>query len=385
MTGHVDHVEQDRADLAPYLRLYRLEPLGWLLERSRLPLPVVGALFVAIYFGVLLVMHAQIGDPAPATIAELFGHPTTRFYYPNLIGITYDLIGNPLYFVLLVIMRSYVPPQFVRLQQAGMLVERRTDSPVVAWLGRLVRARWMQIALTTVLPLLVGLLLYQNYVRVFPPATLPDQYAVFLSLLGNYVKLVLLVQTAYLFLILSRHRIHVNLQPNHPDQCAGLSPFGNLALISYAFLFLLAAVQAVGTSAGGTALERALTSAGGATALIYLWLLFPLAVIFVFERLLYQPHRTLVAALQAQLEASGQAWVARHRALLDQAQSAAQDAPLPNLKAGLEQLEAWASLEQVLREMPTWPISRGTLRLLGTLVNPLLPMLLPAISALLQP
>ena len=91
-------------DTSLYLGIYKREPLGWfLVEKLRLSPIMVGVVAIFLYFGVLIILHNIAGHPLPVNLKELFSYPSTYYYYPNLIGVAYDLIGNPLFFVFLVI------------------------------------------------------------------------------------------------------------------------------------------------------------------------------------------------------------------------------------------------------------------------------------------
>jgi hypothetical protein len=118
MVNNLKPTEITHYNLDQFLKVYEREPLGHLLcDKLRLPLSFVYCIFVFVYFGVLLSLHTILKTPYPATIRDVFQYPSTTFYYPNILGIAYDLIGNPIQFVLLVFLRKYICSQFLVLSQ----------------------------------------------------------------------------------------------------------------------------------------------------------------------------------------------------------------------------------------------------------------------------
>ena len=102
-----------------YLNLYKQEFIGKILvDHLRLSMPVIGGVFVFVYFGILLVLHSIAGHPLPSTLGDVFKNPSSYFYYPNLIGVTYDLVANPLLIVLLMVFRDFIPRQFMQIGRA---------------------------------------------------------------------------------------------------------------------------------------------------------------------------------------------------------------------------------------------------------------------------
>ncbi len=211
-----------------------------------------------------------------------------------------------------------------------------------------------------------------------------DRYCVFLSFVARYAGVAVLVQLGYVFLILSRYDYAFRLHLNHPDKCSGLLRFGRLALAAYAYLFVFAMMQAVGT----TSLERLLGGADGIGALAYLWIVFPLALLFVFGTLAYRPHLTMRRLQMDYLVPATAAWTDYHQRI-----SASIDAEVTRTAALLSEetwsqirddlalLEAWAKLTKDVQDMHTWPVSKPVIRLMAVFVNPLWPMLLPLVIA----
>ena len=375
-----------------YLSVYQVEPLGRILvDGLRLPIPVITILFMFLYFGVLLILHTAAGHPLPLDVQGAFRLPAPHYYYPNLIGITFDLIGNPLFFVFLCVLRRHVPRQFVRLAQADLIRERR---PSTRW-HRLVRRvtvhPGVQHSAAWILPLLSGLNSAVLTWLTDPPADLPGRYALFLTFLGSYATTAVVVQLVYVFLILSNHTLEVRLNLAHPDQCAGLAPLGNLAIAAYVFLFCWAMVQAVGLSAGGGAIERLILDASGSFAFLYLWILFPLGCALIYDRLVYQPHRALRDLQRQVLEASSRNWTRTHHqihthlvgTLGDPEQAGAIEVDR-TFDDELALLENWAKLDATIAQTHTWPISRARFRVMSVLVNPFVPILIPTITDTIQ-
>jgi hypothetical protein len=385
-------IDQTTGEIHQYLRIYEIEPLGWVLaDWLHLPIPVIGGVFAFLYFGVLLVLHNIAGHPLPTNLRELFHHPSTHYYYPNLIGIGFDLIGNPLFFVFLAILKHYIPRQFVKLEQDGLIKERRSLSCLARFVRFSARNRRAQIIAMIVIPVVVSSSSAVLSIWVLQPADTPGKYAIFLSLLGTYAKSVVVVQLVYIFLILSNYSLDMKLNLAHPDHCSGLAPFGNLAMAVYAFLFFLAMFQAIGTSAGGGALEKTVINISGSVAYLYLWFLFPLAILYVLDQLLYTPHRAMRDLQRRYLETSSRSWTSYHQNILASLLRVIEVSEDPligktNLSFGddLELLETWARLDKYVTEMHTWPISKSTFRTIAILVNPLVPILLPGIVSFIR-
>ncbi len=370
-----------------YLRIYKKEPLGRILvDQLHLSPIVIGGIAAFLYFGVLIVLHNMAGHPLPVDLQELFSHPSTHYYYPNLIGIAFDLIGNPLFFIFLAIYRRYIPDQFIKLGQDDLINEKHSSTRLARFAQFLGCNRVAQITAIIVFPVVVSLSLAILSIQVFQPTDTPGQYAIFLSLLGTYAKSVVLIQLFYVFLILNNYTLTLKLNLAHPDQCGGSSPFGNLAIAIYIFLFVWAMFQAIGTSVGGGALEKAAVNISGSTAYLYLWILFPIAALYVFDRLVYKPHKALTDLQRRYLEPSSSNWTNYHKDILKNLKKAIEESkqPIASKSQGsfgdeLELLETWAKLDKYITETHTWPISKSSFRTMAILVNPLVPMLLPTI------
>jgi hypothetical protein len=339
-----------------------------------------------LYFGVLLVLHSIAGTPRPTDIGDLFPHPSTFFYYPNFIAITYDLVGNPLLLALLIFFRSYLFNQFVQLEQSGLIGEKPTTSRINRLLYLLGTNSRVQTLVAVVLPLLVAALGLVVDVIVYSPQGAPSQYSVFLSLLGRYARMAALIQFIYVFVILGNYKFDFRLHFNHPDKCSGLAPFGKLAIAGYIYLFVHAMMQAIGTAAGGTAFERALRSITGSFALVYLWILFPIAAIFIFSQLIHRPHRVLRKLQEQYLGNASTDWTNYHQQLTSRIAGAVEHSKMPSddrddrrFGNDIELLEVWAKLNKYVEDMHTWPIPKRRLGAIAVLGNPLIPILLPIV------
>ena len=373
--------------LQQFLRVYQIEPIGQLSSGwLRLPLPVVWFLFAVLYFGVLFILHRLVGTPRPTNFGDIFRHPSTFFYYPNLIAIAYDFMGNPLLLVLLVFFRSHIPTQFVRLEQSGFISEKSATSRVNKLLHFLGTNSQAQTLMAVILPLLIALLGLIVDVMVYLPQGAPSQYAVFLSLLGRYARVAALVQFVYVFIIIANYKLDFKFHFNHPDECSGLAPFGKLATSGYAYLFVHAMIEAIGTTAGGTAFERALRSITGSFTLVYLWILFPIAAIFIFSQLIRRPHCVLRKLQEQYLWNASTAWTSHHQQLTSSIARAVEQSKTPlaaranyHFADDLELLEVWAKLNKYVEDMHTWPIPKRTFRIIAVLGNPLIPVLLPIV------
>jgi hypothetical protein len=378
---------QDTSELKQYLGLYKREWIGQVLvDHLHLPLPVIGGLFSFLYFGVLLALHSTTGHPLPINLSQLFSLPTDSFYYPNLIGIAYDLIGNPLIFVLLVSMRDYIPRQFFQLEKDGLIHRTSSNSRFKKFVEKVSNKPTFQFIVITLIPLLFSSIFAVIDIVIYRPTDIPAQYAVILSWLGRYAGLAILIQITYLFLVMNNYALNVKLNLSHPDHCSGLAPFGNLAIIIYEVFFIWAMIEAVGISAGGSAWQRAITSISGPFTLIYLWILFPLAVLYVFDQLVYRPHRAMCELQENYLGSSSHAWSNYHQNIKSEIMTAVNTSQIPltsksqhQYSDDLEMLEIWEKLDKYVADMHTWPISNYTLRMLAIFVNPFVPILIPII------
>jgi len=376
--------------LEQYLGLYRRDWIGWLLsERMHLSLPVIGGLVSFLYFGVLLALHEIGGDPAPNNLIELFSLPEDFYYYPNLIGVAYDLIANPMVIVLLVFMRDYIPRQFVQLQRDGSLHVKPMHSHTYRYIEKTLRNPYLQIFVVTALPILISSFITVIDIDVYQPSNASSQYSLLLSWLGRYASLSILAQIVCTVLIVNSHAIGARLNPANPDQCSGLAPFGNLALVMYSAFFVWAMMEAVNLAAGGSALDKAITVVSGQYALIYLWILFPFIAFYIFAQLIYRPHRSLRGLQMEYLETSGQTWATYREKIKSELVTIANSSQIPlaselhkQYTGDIELLEAWAKLDRYVTDLHTWPIPSHTLRLLAIFVNPLVPILLPVVVEL---
>ena len=380
------NANQATDELNQYLGVFKRERIGWLLvDRLHLPLPVIGGLFSFLYFGILLALHNTAGHPLPTNLNEVFSLPTVSYYYPNLIGIAYDLIGNPLIFVLLVIMRNYIPRQFVQLELDGLIHGTPSHSRSRRFVEKALCKPHFQIVAITIIPLFFSSMFAVIDVLVYRPTDISWQYSIFLSWLGRYAGLAIFVQIVYILLIINSYTLNVRLNLSHPDHCSGLAPFGNLAIIIYAVFFIWAMIEAIGIAAGGSAWQKAITGSSGQFALIYLWILFPLAVLYIFDRLVYRPHRAMHELQKNYLETSSQAWSNYHQNIKSEIMTAVKSSQIRLASKShhqytddIELLETWAKLDKYVVDMHTWPISNYTLRLLAIFVNPFVPILIPA-------
>ena len=369
-----------------YLRVYDVEPVGRLLvDRLRLPVPLIWLLFAFLFFGVLLIIHSCIGTAYPPAFVDLFRHPPDAgYYYPNLEAFAFDLVGNPSYYLMLVLFRTWIPAQLVYLEAQGLVRERQIKAEAVRRLHSMSRDRRVQVIVAGLFPLAVSVALLPVDLLVESPVTAPDCYCVFLSFVARYAGVAVLVQLGYVFLILNRYDYAFRLHLNHPDKCGGLLPFGRLALAAYAYLFVFAMMQAAGT----TSLERFLGRGEGIGGLAYIWIVFPLALIFVFGFLMYRPHRAMRRLQMNYLVRATAAWTDYHQRI-----STSIDAEVTRSAVLLSEdtgtqirddvalLEMWAKLTKDVQDMHTWPISKSAIRLMLVFVNPLWPMLLPLVIA----
>lgn len=379
--------ETQSSFLKEYLKVYRIEPIGYLLnDRLHLPLSAVWLFFLALAFGVLLTLHTIVATPKPSTFSEVFQLPSNVYYYPNLIAIAYDLIGIPLILTFLVLIRHIIPAQFLQLEQDRFIREKKESTRSIRFLRSICLNSNVRFLLVVVLPVSAAIFGLAIDVWLYAPQELPAQYALFLSFLGRYARVAIFIQIAYIFAILNLHNYEFRLHFHHPDKCSGLAPFGNLALISYLYFFVHAVLEAVSIAAGGGAFERALRTMSGSLTLLYLWIIFPISFILVFAALLLKPHRELLKVQRHSLLAGSSSWTDYHHQVAARIVSAFQESkPLPNarpelrIEDDLKSLEMWRKLFGYVEDMHTWPIPKYILGIAAIIVNPLIPLLLPLV------
>ncbi|MBN2305168.1 MAG: hypothetical protein JXQ72_11855 [Anaerolineae bacterium] len=372
-----------------FLQIYHNEPLGYILvRRLRLPLAVIGFGFIFLYFGILLILHHLAGHASPATLEDVLRiPPASHYYYPNLNAIVYDIIGNPLLLLLLIFFGQYVPKQIRRLEQSNLIQPGSSPSRPIRWLiNHEAGKRWL-VGICLVVTLGVAVITTVIGVVMSPPANTPDYYVVFLSFLGHYGQITIFVQLIILLIILNDYKLTPRLHLRHPDGCSGLAPFGQVGLVVYLYLFILALQAAIGTIAGGTPLQRLTEQTINASAWIFLSIFFSTGFFLVFHEFLYKPRRALKTLQQQYLLKAGDEWTRYHQRLsasiIDSVEESA------SLLSGrsefqfdddLKLLEIWDKLNRDVEHINTWPISRRTIRSLAFFANPLFPVLLPFIA-----
>lgn len=383
------HPDQLDTPLKQYLRAYEVEPLGKLLvDRLHLPAPVIGAIFAILYFGVLSILHGIAGTRSPSSFRELFQHPSTVFYYPNLLGITFDLAGNPLAFAFLGFIRHFVPSQFGVLAQDNVLVKHDLRSSTARRLHKIASGKGFQLAAVVLLPAFLGVWYGIQFGVYRQPAHLADQYAVLLGMLAVYAVWTVIVQLAYIFVILHAYSLNLQLKPICGDLGSMLRPLGNMAVAIYAFLFLWAMLRSVILSVEGGPFAANPRNISALLSFLYLWLVFPASILVVFEQLVYRPHRLLANIRRQYLQESSAAWMTWHRQihgeLLDLARTGKQAWQSGNFDDKIKLLEDWAKLDSYIAEMNTWPLPRSAFRAIAFFVNPLVPLFIPLFAGLLQ-
>jgi hypothetical protein len=381
--------ENHNSLLRQSLRLYQMELFGRLLtDRLQLSLPLIWVLLVTLYFGVLLILHRLVGTPAPARWTDIFAFRPDSYYYPNIIALTYDIIGNPLLLVSLLLNRQNIPEQLTRLRKSGFIREVAASGSSDR-LRRVATDETGQRVLMVVVPTIVAFLGLLLDISVNVPTDGPQKYAVVLSAVGRYARVASFVQIAYVFVVLANHHFDFRLHCYHPDGCSGLAPFGRLSLVSYAYLFLFAMLEAAVIPTKAAGIRGMLTNVAGASAVGYLWVLFPLSVVFVFVELIYRPHRALEATRSAYLVGATRAWTGYHLLLAKSIPDAERMLSLPSasredIRRDFTLLEEWAKFNAHVARMPTWPVPMRDLRAIGILANPLLPMVLPLLTQVLS-
>lgn len=384
--------------LRQFLQVYRIELFGrLLLDQFHLPLPVILLLFVFLNFGVRLIVKSALDTPGPSNFGAIFrpapGDPDL-YYYPNLTAITNDLIGLPLVIALLVFFRSYIHDQIVQLEQNRVIKNIKSKS-MESRIAKLlhffnVEGQGQKLAIIG-LPLAVGVLGFVADISVPTQPDVHEIYALFQSFLGRYARVAIFVQFVYVFLILSNCDLGFELHLSHPDGCSGLYPFGKLAIAGYIYLFVHAMLQALGTVGGGTGFERGLRSVVGSSALIYLWILFPLALILIFSQLVYRPHRELQRTQKQYLLDTSAAMTDYHQKLtsniiqtVEKSEAPLTDKASFHFSDDVELLEKLSKLNKYVEDMHTWPLPKRTFRTLAVLANPLIPMLLSVVSDVMK-
>jgi hypothetical protein len=370
--------------LQRFFRLYQIEPLGYLL--NKLPLSFVWLIFVILYFGILSILHGMVGTPRPIGIGDIFRHPSNYFYYPNLIAISYDLLGNPVLLLLLVFFQKYIPVQLEKLEKNGFVRARPESSRGFDFLNLLCRRRTQKSAIIA-FPLIFTLIAVLANIIMFWPQDGPSRYAIFLAGLSTYGKTVVLVQIVYVFIILKSQQLGFELHLKHPDGCGGLAPFGKLALAFYIYIFIYAVMQAIGTTAGGGAFEKTLGSSFRPVALTILWIIFPFLFALIFDQFIYRPHRELKQLKNVYLFNMSKVCTKLHQQLthnlievVERPQGLNANPSASQSSEGLKLIEGISELYNHVEALHTWPIPRRTFAVVGVLANPLIPVLIPIVA-----
>jgi hypothetical protein len=367
------------------LGVYEIEPMGRLLVgRLRLSLPALWLLFAFLYFGVLLILHTIVGTPTPSSPAAIFQYPSASFYYPNLVAMVFDLVGNPTLLLVLMLFRSYIPWQLKQLEEAGLLKDKQARVRASERLYSMASKPRIQLAAVVLIPVAVAVLGLVVDVVIYAPQGAPEWYGVILSLMGRYARVAVAAQLVFLFIILGRYQYSAKLHLNHPDGCSGLLPFGRLALAVYAYLFVFAMMQAVGISA----FERVLHSIVDWRSLANLWIVFPVALFFVFRELLWRPHHSMRKLQTDYLLNASASWTDYHQRIASSVASEVRRSTAPlsekastHIDDDMVLLDTWAKLDADIEQMPTWPIPKRTFRLFAIFLNPMVPILLPVVTA----
>jgi hypothetical protein len=322
----------------------------------------------------LLALHSISGTQLPAKLGDVFQYPSQRFYYPNILGVAYDIIGNPIQFALLVFFSNYVPAQFMMLEKEHVLQLKPVPANIYLWLCQ---NRFAQIVMGIIVPLSIAIWGVVVDMESFgSTGGLPGIYGVFLSFLGRYVRTAIIIQLLYVFLILNLFYITPKFSLNHPDGCSGFSPFGNLGFAIYIFLFIFALTEAV-----VTAIALANNNSASFTAFVYLWILFPVITAFVFDGLIYKPHAVLRTARDNLLLESSRDWNGFYQKVISGLGkfSTENKEQAKQLDENIKILEHWRKLDLYTNDMHVWPISKQRLQFISTLGSPFIPILLPAI------
>ncbi len=386
--------------LSKLLQVYQIEFFGRLLDKLPFPPspPLIFLLFVFLNFGGRLIIKSLLGTPWPSSFEAIFQPADpAAYYYPNLTAIMNDLIGTPLMVTLLILFRSYIPNQFEQLKQSGFIEEikeiedKQAPSIIARYLHFFGTATKGQKLAIIGFPLAFGIL--GIVADIWNPAqsNLHEAYALGQSFVGRYARMVIIVQLVYVFLILRSYNHKFKLYLSHPDGCSGLHPYGNLAVAGYIYLFIHAMLQAIGTLGGGTGFERALRTFVGSWALIYLWILFPLVIIFIFSELLYKPHSELQKIQKQHLLKSSLTLTDYHQKLtssiietIEQTEAPLTDKTRFHFNDDIELLGIWSKLNKYVEDMHTWPIPKRTFRFLAIFANPLIPILLSTMGEALR-
>jgi hypothetical protein len=188
----------------------------------------------------------------------------------------------------------------------------------------------------------------------------------------------------------------MDLNVAHPDRCGGLSPFGNLAIATYLFLFFNGLLASFGTYGGvgpyaeGSAfVQFTLKDLGvfGQISSVFFVLLYPLTIIIVVDQLLYKPHSALENYRQEYLKSLSMKWTKIYENILQNLDLVAERSHSPRktqLKdiedTQIENFDQWLRLEKYILDMHTWPIPKSVFGFIALFLNPFVPLLIPLIQ-----
>jgi len=328
------------------------------------------AAFVLVYFAIPFFLHAAMKTPRPVTIAQTL-EPAR--YYPNAFAVTYDLIGTPVLLLLLTLLPSFIERQCRKLGEDGVVASVPARSRAI----RLLLRPWLQVTLIGVVPLLWGVAGLVQDVRNYPQEDVVAYYKLALAVLSRYARASGVIQVALVLIAVRRLVIAPRVVSQHPDGCSGLAPFGNLALATYAVLFVNTLMVAVGVAVGGVSLVDTM-GLSRTVAQAIVWLAFPFVALYIFESLILRPHIALQWFLRDQVSAAAVAWQIQQKDLTDRLAGGAGKAD------DFGRLKSWAELNETVAATHTWPVSRGLLRNVAVLVSPIIPPLVTIIRNYLQ-
>jgi hypothetical protein len=103
--------------------------------------------------------------------------------------------------------------------------------------------------------------------------------------------------------------------------------------------------------------------------------------VFVFDELIYKPHKVLRTARDNLLLESSRDWSDLYRKLISGLEkfSPENKEQATQLDESIKILEHWKKLDLYTSDMHVWPISKRRLQIISTLGSPFIPILLPAI------
>lgn len=347
-----------------YLQFYTEQPLGKLSKKFSISPPSAFFLFSMLAFGLLVSFQFLLDKtPLPNSWQDLFKLPPPGvFYYPNLWGLCFDLLGVPFIFFLAIWTQEYLPNQIQILLSEKTLTYKPSNSL------KSISPRKLFLASQIVSILIGAIICAFSLITAFQ--SFSGSFSLVLaSLIGavwSYSGAVFIFDYVFLFWLLNKYDITPQLRIFHPDGCGGLKPFGEFAKIAYYFLFthIMLLIVLAASNDSFANLRRINQNASIIIQLLLAVVFFPLASGWLAYIFLVVPHQKMEQVKQKYLDE-----ISKKITKISE--------NIANKKKGIDySIEARDDLIRVyeqISDIPSWSINKDYFKSTFLVVNPLFP------------